>query len=943
MMKGKIEKRKKTGHVILAMLMATIMAFSSHDIGPLRAEEQDVQVNVVNMKNVDIMLTKGKTKADVSLFADDIKAALKERVGFTDEQLKCMTFSQAKTEVESVSSHDENVDEIVNNWQTVGAPTWTAANGEIYSNVPGGGIIQPVWTQHPFSGHWKEGMSKSWWGTGLIDPDGFETNDLQFDFIFVNCGNLNEGVCFNVTQNDDGSLNGYFVSLGNHEQGSSNAALFRFNHYTLDQAFNSGINFNMWCGPHNHCWVVGQTYTYGSDSYTPLATWGNSDNSQYSIKCKDGHISIKRNGSSVVELDDSTYTHGTYGFWGNNCETASSEHISSIKITKTVTIYQKYKTVLTEQQNNLRPDAMHIFVDVRDNDTESSFHATDPDYYDVLNMVNAANAYLVGWGTSATKSIVENYISMLPTGGTFCDMGTYDSKTKQMSNYKACVNETADYIASLLNFNNSSDVVICDEPTSITITPDTARANKSWGFAHDNTRLTDNMPLANSTGVSAYNKVSGITFPEDFTFDKPGLYTIYYNKKVVKTVTAHRRPAAGITIKGRTATSSTSTIFNYTFVSTSYDLDNTTDTGLGDGIAHISWSTKENDGDVTELTTAKDKKEAVIPIDVTKNTTVYITATDTMGAESTSSITINASARPVASFTVNKTPIRQDEAISLTDNSYDPMQRAITQRTWTVTDSEGKVYYTASGTDTATVIPSFKPYEKGMKNGTYTISLQVRNDNNTDSYKYKQSLDVRKYYITYSANGGTNAPERGEADYKDTYTITSAVPTKAQGQATKTVNIDLQGGTLSGKTGTVKQNAVFPITYTLDHWTGSDGKSYKAGQTLTITGDMTMQAGWKGTIEKGTFVSATPTKARYKFLGYGKTPGDSTSAVTYKAGGAVSYNDITEGETFFAIWTGKKFIGWNTKADGSGTWYKSGDGAPQANLDLYAQWEFPES
>ena len=112
-------------------------------------------------------------------------------------------------------------------------------------------------------------------------------------------------------------------------------ALFKFEHYTLDQSFSSGINGRMWCGPHGHGgWSVGRKVTYGSESYTTLATWNdNASNINYSVSSDGkGNIVIKENNITVVSIFDDTYTKGTYGFWGNNCETSNYMYISNFSV-----------------------------------------------------------------------------------------------------------------------------------------------------------------------------------------------------------------------------------------------------------------------------------------------------------------------------------------------------------------------------------------------------------------------------------------------------------------------------------------------------------------------------------------------------------------------------------------------------------------------------------
>ena len=41
---------------------------------------------------------------------------------------------------------------------------------------------------------------------------------------------------------------------------------------------------------------------------------------------------VKNNGTEIINVTDSQYKSGTYGFWGNNCEVAGAMTLSNINI-----------------------------------------------------------------------------------------------------------------------------------------------------------------------------------------------------------------------------------------------------------------------------------------------------------------------------------------------------------------------------------------------------------------------------------------------------------------------------------------------------------------------------------------------------------------------------------------------------------------------------------
>ena len=110
--------------------------------------------------------------------------------------------------------------------------------------------------------------------------------------------------------------------------------------------------------------------------------------------------------------------------------------------------------------------------------------------------------------------------------------------------------------------------------------------------------------------------------------------------------------------------------------------------------------------------------------------------------------------------------------------------------------------------------------------------------------------------------------------------------------------------------------------YTFDGWLGSDGNYYVVGQVYTVSGDLTLTAQW--------------TKSSVVITFNANAPAGTT------ASGAMADQFAMEGDKLstnaFAV-TGYTFVGWNTKADGSGTAYADAATAPTENTTLYAQWK----
>ena len=518
------------------------------------ANEQNVTVSITPKPKIDIALAKGISTTDVTNFKDDIINGLKAQ---NIDTSNVNVFSVEAT-ASQLTSEDVNVDKIINNWETVGASTWSSTNGQIYSKVPGGS------------------SKPSWWGTGLLDPDGYNTDQVTMDFTMVTGGKLNEGVCFNVTKNSDGSLNGYFVTICNHS--NSECRLWRFDHYTLDQAFDSGINKNIWCNPGNPgdagSWTVGHKSVYGNDSFTCLAAWTTgSSNIPYHIEYKNGHILINASGNKVVDMVENTYKKGTYGFWGNNCETTSYMYITGIKISTIQVKAKKLEEVLREPK--WREGSLRFLINVTDKSDENLANGNST-YGELITRLMNDSVYFVTWGNNVNKEQFTNLITQSNNKGKFINN----------TNYNTSITETSKYVRSVLDLYQDSEYVIVNEPVSISVNPESARNNTKdstwpygkWKIIHDYEYFENNMGQFADSGKYVDNFIT--------TFDKTGRYEFTFRDLPItpKYVYVHRRPVASFIMKLNNGA--------VTLDSNSYDLDMQS---KNNGISEEEWTWKTSD------------------------------------------------------------------------------------------------------------------------------------------------------------------------------------------------------------------------------------------------------------------------------------------------------------------------------------------------------------
>ena len=113
--------------------------------------------------------------------------------------------------------------------------------------------------------------------------------------------------------------------------------------------------------------------------------------------------------------------------------------------------------------------------------------------------------------------------------------------------------------------------------------------------------------------------------------------------------------------------------------------------------------------------------------------------------------------------------------------------------------------------------------------------------------------------------------------------------------------------------------------YTFTNWntvaSGISGTTYNPGDTYTVAADLTLYAQW------------TPNNYTLSYSGNGVSGSMSSQTFT-----VLSTNNVAANS--FSVPAGKKFVGWNTKSDGTGISYiPTNTYAIPGNATLYAIWE----
>ena len=376
---------------------------------------------------VDVVFATGELSQMDRLqgYTDTFKSKLDAAENHFDTQIQAV-------ETSTISSDDFNIDEILNSWQQYGAHVWASNRGTLICSLPGGSSVG----------------SGSWQGTLMVDPNGWNTGDITIEFeVDASSAELMEGVCWRVTQNPNGTFNGYFMNVGSHWH--DGIRIFKFTNVDVDMPFsNSDMGELIWCG--GRLKGAGQSASTSNYGHTATISCIAYYNTSYflgkiEVDVAGSDMVVRQNGNIVMQVSDSSYPIGTYGFWGNNCEMKASMRISNLRITTGAT-----KSLGEAIQDVAWRDGSVRFVVYAEDGTPAEFdpdnETRNEDYaYTIAKLLNA-NCYLVNMGTGTNKSQLEQIVSAIQEAdGT--SKGTFYYNNRP--NIETSMDNSANYIISI--------------------------------------------------------------------------------------------------------------------------------------------------------------------------------------------------------------------------------------------------------------------------------------------------------------------------------------------------------------------------------------------------------------------------------------------------------------------------------------------------------------
>ena len=738
--------KKKTSKILsfgiaLSILLGTL-------INPMAAE--NINIDVIETPKIDITLTSKDTNLDLTNFESDLTNKLKQ-IGIDTSNIN-FTKTKSNTSIPQNSfvwEENTNISKILTSIQKGSNYIYMKGNQGSTRDEVGQGVFvyfpQAKSYNDTITFNYDMNFGDSFTGGGVILKAYKENNILH-------C----YGLSFNTTSTNWGT------------NAENTAATWMY----LNSGKKTGALWKMT--------IDMNTHTLGT--YELVQGFNVNQKGTLTAEVTREQIKITGGGMStpiVANVESDFYNANGLGYFGvtyyHGCSSIGQFNLTNIHLNQEV--YLAYKEILT--QPTWREDAKHVIVNV-DNNTDDTLTSSST-IGEILSRTLADDIHFIQWGTDTNKSATTNFIKQNDNKGLF----TYNN------NYEQALNDTANYIKSLVRQQESEEQIITiGQEINLLVTPEKFKTNATsdeypngrWKINHEYKHFANNLGQSTVAGVYSPNL--------NCNFDKPGKYEITFDDEVVKTIYVHRKPVADFEIN----------INNLAIdlQSVSYDLDS----NINNGIASEKWYYKE--------TSASNWTEGKLTqLDKTKIYVIKLEVEDFQGATNYTTKYVG-TGNPVSNFNFANSTICKYNQLEINNTSYDPVGYDITTESWELR-KDGQLIGTYS-----TPILDFNTSNLGPANYTYT--LVVTNSQGTKSEAYTKSFtvvdDVAKPEITIETET-TNEwlPEKDvEVEVSDNESnvakwryefVTSPTPTKEDTDwsawDTENTKVTVNSGALSGR------------------------------------------------------------------------------------------------------------------------------------------------
>ena len=457
--------------LIMTMIFIMLLPLSVNIINVSAADT--VNLTLTPQPYIDVVLAKAKTTTQLNNFETDLRAALKTQ-GVDNEKVN-ITAIQAQT-VNMQTAFEWKQDQS----DTIGKIT-IEKNGQNITMI----------------GNYSEAGKNAIW----IMPTADLVQTFKFGYSIAFGDSFNAAGMLLRVQDNGNNLTGYMLSFNNYnwtsEASGKNGAIWKFT-YIKHQ----------------------NTVNIQKQIVKPLDI---SMSGTLTVKVNKQSIEVTETGKSTITVDISKDPMGPgFGFFSDHYSHGCYEYgqFTLTDINLETENSKTFEEVLREP--SWREDAIKVLVNVEDVENKQ---LSEPESLGELlaRMIND-EIYYVGWGKDATQSQAEKFIKSNNEKGKFINN----------TDYNTSINQTAEYIKSLIPTNKGSQYVLLTDNTLLStadpnIMKNTAGGlfpNGRWRILHDCEYFENNIGQFAEAGKYLKDMIT--------SFNKTGKYEIFYEDRNVE-------------------------------------------------------------------------------------------------------------------------------------------------------------------------------------------------------------------------------------------------------------------------------------------------------------------------------------------------------------------------------------------------------------------------
>ena len=611
--------KKLVASTLCISLFASTQPFMNQNLA--HAEDEEIQVSLSSDKDIDVVLTIGKTAVNVANFGQDLRTKLVQ-MGINPDRVNISAMERSSQNLQSTFA-------------------WTQ---HIYSHV-GSISIQNNGSRIQMYGNPSNPGFNKILTPNNQDPD-IKEQTMSFDFSLDYGDSFDSGgVLLNTHLNENGLMDGYALAFPRGQQ----ATLFKLKDWSssyTEEIWNAG-NIN--------------------PKATRIGTINMGESGSFKLKMEKNKLTVlnRNTGAEIGNLPLDEHFGWGFGFFSDHyshgCSVIGQFALTNVDLN--IIKAKEFKDVIKEPKWRNHSERFLLNID----DTVMNEFSDSYALGEILPRLINENVSYVGLGTPANRTQMESFVKKNNSKGTVLSN----------QNYNQMIEDAAMYIFSKLKLKSGrGQYVLLDERLDVNVTPESLKTNSQtpefpsgrWRLDHDYDFFDNPMGESPTSGFYQQNL--------NLNFDKVGRYDLRFGDQipVPESVFVHREPVAAYSsnlIKDGTT-------FKLQTEDFAYDLDRLSQSDKGVKVRDWKWKRTTDDN-------WTNGKPATLPAngdylvqyqvedyqgEMSRPSVRYFTTT-------------NRSARPIANFTVTPNHVSIYDTITHSNTSYDPAGKAITQYEWT--------------------------------------------------------------------------------------------------------------------------------------------------------------------------------------------------------------------------------------------------------------------